>query len=498
MASCELLRMIGIVAHFVCVILFLVAMGTVHWADVKHFSGEAGLWQYCNFHKNESISNRSMGVGLTPSSSTGSGFGQSSTPSTPVPSKSDEDKDEEEEECHSFGVIHIDGYLHIVRLLIILALFCFAYGFCKGTTIRVKIEYDPKFVRQHLGELLSLLGAGLALLALQIYKSSFKSDGVILPHLKGRRGPNGERDKDLLKLGWSTGLLESTMYLLIPVVILMLMPTLSEKCGWCNSIGVGHRRRSRNSSNSDTRFGALRRDFRSDPLGSLMRFVSWNGPSDSHPSASSAVQTSNGVELSISQRRVSSGSLSSEGSIFTISDSRTERGRVDNSEPAPRYEDLAPLPPSAPSLPNDASLMPPPPSYDDVLKGLYATTPPVGLSVIPPPPPPYTDSPPPVVSSALPALSALPPPASPSSSITSLSMPTTSDYHRPNAASAVDAPIAFQESSTIDDTLPSTSQSLSSSSSSISNETSVSNVSRTRSRSVSPASGRRSRSISPP
>ncbi|RUS70307.1 hypothetical protein EGW08_021930 [Elysia chlorotica] len=417
MGLSELFRMIGIITHFVCVILFLVAMGTVNWMKVKHFEGKAGLWQYCNFHKNESATKDTAYT--SPASNI-----ITTTLSTTTTTDSDDTSDEEneEDECSSFGFIDIESYLLIVRMLIILALFCFAYGFFKGKTIRVKIEYNPNFFRQHTGELLSMLGAVLALFAGQIYSSSFKSDGSFKSLVKNLRGPNGEEGEDLLEIGWSAGLLEGAMITLIPAVVLMLMPTLNEKFHWCDNIG--HRRRGR--------CGTFLRECRSDPLRTIRRCVACER---FQPPISRNV-ASNDREVELSARRQSAASTISDGSIFTISDSR-RNARGDNPEPAPRYEDLSPLPPTAPVLSHNSSLMPPPPSYDDVLKGLYATTPPSGATILLPPP--YTDSPPPVMSS------------------TSLRSETSSTFlpqeaRRSEALSTSHAPIALEESLAIGDT----------------------------------------------
>ena len=100
MGCSELLRMIGIVNHFVCVILFLVAMGTVNWMNVKHFSGKAGLWRYCNFHKNASLlEETSPAPSILPTTLS----------TTTTTATDDESEEKEKDECHSFGVIDINS-----------------------------------------------------------------------------------------------------------------------------------------------------------------------------------------------------------------------------------------------------------------------------------------------------------------------------------------------------------------------------------------------------
>ncbi|GFO02372.1 hypothetical protein PoB_002887700 [Plakobranchus ocellatus] len=494
MASCptDLLRAVGVFAHFVCVILFLVGMGTVQWTNVMHFEGEAGLWQYCDLHMNHSTnllpSNGTTGMGAA-SSTTQSDH----TSTTSTQSNGRADEEEKEDECMSFGVTGIDGYLHVVRIMVILALLCFAYGLCKGNTIKVEIQYHPKFYHQHAGELLSLFGAFLGIMSTEVYQDNFKRDSTILPYLKGFRGPEGQQEGDLLELGWSVNLLKGALITLCVAVFCMLAPTLGEKLHCNTSSSSRSSWRSRISSDGcSTRFASLRRDFRSEPLGSLIRFVSCRTPPPTQQPPRSDTRASRaGSELELGapsrQRHQSDASsesdvsvLNNRSSVFVISDT----GRSgDNSEPAPRYEDLPPLPPPD-SNSGEQSSLPPPPSYDDVLKGLYATVPPsTGLQ--PMAPPPYSDHPLPVPS--YPMLS----PSAPSAS----ELPTTSSDNYTSTGST--APIALPETSENEE---STIRSNSPASSTASeddrtSDPSLSDTSVVSSRSISPTQGR-SRSAS--
>ncbi|RUS72220.1 hypothetical protein EGW08_020022 [Elysia chlorotica] len=171
--------------------------------------------------------------------------------------------------CRKYGVSDVDAYLHMVRTLMAITAFCYAYGIFDGSTRRARIQPRTSFTRQHRGELLSYTGAFLSYFAVQIYEFGFHSDTLVAEFVSSPQD---------LRLGWSAECVRFSCLMVAPSVLFLLAPTLRTKLRkllsdcWA-AVGCAGEEEGAGGERRAGLLTTLTHNFWHDPPGNCFRFL---------------------------------------------------------------------------------------------------------------------------------------------------------------------------------------------------------------------------------